>query len=115
MLSLQGYSQSNLDYSKIDFEFNSERFELIKWSGMERNATVESTSSSIRRTEQLITVESKGVTYEFEIITNQFDGIDKTTFNCKNSTIVKLIPGVYFSFTKNGDLDTEYYYGDLNK
>jgi hypothetical protein len=114
-LTIEGFAQSELDYSKINFEFESERFELIKWEGIERNATVHTVSSTFKRNQNAAIIESGNEKYEFEIVESQFDGIDKTTFKCKDNTVIILIPGIYFSFTKDEDLDTEYYFGGLNK
>lgn len=115
LISLQGFNQSDYDRSKIDFEITSQRFELIKWEGINRNATKQNITSSIKREDNKVQVTSGDATYNFEIIEASFDGIDKTTFKCKNGSIIKLIPGVYFSFTIDGNPDTEYYFGDLKE
>lgn len=114
-LTITGFAQSDYDYSKVNFKYKSEKFELIKWVGMDRNSTKHDISSTIKRNENEVVIQSGNEIYEFEIVESQFDGIDKTTFKCKNNTVIKLIPGYYFSFTKDGDLDTEYYFGTLNK
>ena len=112
---MNGLAQSKYDFAKNNFEFKSEKFELIKWDGVERNSAAQYITSTITRNDNLIVVKSSNAIYEFEIVESQFDGIDKTTFKCKNNTVIKLIPGYYFSFTKKSDIDNEYYFGDLNK
>lgn len=116
------YSQS-LDFTKSEFYFSSNRLEAVTWKmvgkDLKRNPEVYDITSTVIKKGTIIEFNNSAFTKVFSVISEEFNNIDRTTFQCidKDGEKVEVIviPDVYISYYYLSDDSHEYIYGGIKE